>query len=250
MMAKAKGTGKPKKKALPKQKTGGVQAGKSTGKAKAEPKPKKGPAREPTSKELQYALVTLKRQNVTLKAQLDAVTKTSKAQQKRIASLEGKMETRAKREEMFMSALELKPQSKKGDKGAIGKLGQSVLAADEHILKMGKRMENMLSALKNHREYLIRLNKKVYKVDPMKRIGMELGIMNNTLSIMAISGFNIDKALFGDMRGIRKMMEKEDADIAKVQKRMAGFKRKFDEELEKFDLDSVFKKSEHIPGYR
>jgi len=222
----------------------------STKPARKEAKAPKAPAREPTTKELKRQLDNLRKQNEKLLGQLDAVTKKSRDQQKRIASLEGKMETRVKREDILMAAMELKPRSKKGDRGAVGRLSQSLIATDDHVLSMGKRIENMLSALKNHREYLIRLNKKVYKVDPVKKIEMELGIMRNTLSIMAISGFNIDKALFGDMRGIKKMMEKEDADLSKVQKRMAGFKRKFEDELEKFDLESIFKKSEHIPGYR
>jgi hypothetical protein len=66
---------------------------------------------------------------------------------------------------------------------------------------------------------------------------------------MALSGFNIDKALFGDMKKINKMMEKEDADLVKIQKRMAGFRKKFEEEMEKFDFESIFKKAD-IPGYR
>ncbi len=210
----------------------------------------KATVKEPTVKELQIQLDRLKAQNERLKEKLDSISKTSGAQQKQIASLLGKMETRTKREDIIMTALELKPKSRKGDKGAIGRVSQSLLTTDEHVLSMGKRVENMLSALKNHREYLIRLNKKVYKVDPKEKIKLELGIMNNTLSIMALSGFDINKALFGDMRGIHKMMEKEDADLAKVQKRMAGFKRKFEEEMQRFDLDSIFKKSDHIPGYR
>jgi hypothetical protein len=115
---------------------------------------------------------------------------------------------------------------------------------------MGKRIENMLTALKNHREYLIRLNKKVYKVDPIKKIEMELAIINNTLLIMGLSGFDINRALFGDMKGIQKMMAKEDADLAKVQKRMAGFRKKYEDEMQRFDVESIFKKSVHIPGYR
>lgn len=206
--------------------------------------------KDPSPDALQRELARLKEQNARLKKDLTNITKASKVQLKRIASLEGKMETRLKREDILMAALGLRPQAKKGEKGAIGDITQSILKVDEHILSMGKRMENMLSALKNHREYLIRLNKKVYKVDPVKRIEMEIEIMSNTLSIMALSGFDINKSLFGEMKRVNKMLEKEDADLSKIQKRMATVKRKFDEDMERFDFESIFRKSDHIPGYR
>ena len=207
---------------------------------------KKAPSLDILHRELE----NLKKQNARLKKDLANITRVSKAQIKKIASLEGKMETRMKREDILMAALGLRPQSKKGENGAIGDLTQSILKVDEHILSMGKRMENMLSALKNHREYLNRLNKKVYKVDPVKRIEMEIEIMSNTLSIMALSGFDINKALFSEMKRVNKMLEKEDADLSKIQKRMATIKRKFDEDMERFDFESIFRKSDHIPGYR
>jgi chromosome segregation ATPase len=229
--------------------------GKAKSKKKRSTSPKKAPRNdrattEPSAKELARELENLKRQNAGLKRDLANITKTSKAQVKRIASLEGKMETRVKREDILMTALGLRPQTKKGEKGSIDDLTQSILKVDEHILNMGKRMENMLSALKNHREYLIRLNKKVYKVDPVKRIEMEIEIIGNTLSIMALSGFDINKGLFGEMKRVNKMLEKEDADLSKIQKRMATIKRKFDEDMERFDFESIFRKSDHIPGYR
>jgi hypothetical protein len=219
------------------------------GKKTARKKAKTGKA--PSSlNALQRELVSLKKQNTSLKNDIANITKTSKAQFKRIASLEGKMETRLKREDLLMAALGLRPQAKKGEKGAIGDLTQSILKVDEHILSMGKRIENMLSALKNHREYLIRLNKKVYKIDPVKQIQMEIALKRNTLHIMALSGFDINKSLFEEMKRVTKMLEKEDADLSKIQKRMATIKRKFDEDMERFDFESIFRKSDHIPGYR
>jgi len=211
-------------------------------------KPQARPAQKP--RDPLREVERLKAGNAGLLREMAAMKKGSKAQAKRLAALEKKMDTRAKREEILMAALGLKPQAKKGELGAIGNLHSSVLKVDETILSMGKRMENMLSALKNHREYLIRLNKKVYKVEPVKRIEMEIEIMSNTLSIMALSGFDINKSLFGEMKRVNKMLEKEDADLSKIHKRMATVKRKFDEEMERFDFESIFRKSDNIPGYR
>jgi chromosome segregation ATPase len=221
------------------------------GKGKKTARKKANTGQTPTSLDaLNRELEKLKKQNAQLREDMEGITRASKAQLKKIASLEGKMETRTKREDLLMAAMGLRPQAKKGEKGAIGDLTQSILKVDEHILSMGKRMENMLSALKNHREYLIRLNKKVYKVDPVKEIEMKLDIMRNTLSIMALSGFDINKGLFSEMKRVNKMLEKEDADLSKIQKRMVTVKRKFDEDMERFDFESIFRKSDHIPGYR
>jgi len=214
--------------------------------AKRKPKKRARKAAKPKDTRLEH----LRKENATLRRELADLRKSSAAHSKRLASLEKKMMTRAKREDIFMTALDLRPQSKKGEKGAISGLTASVLKVDEAVLSMGKRMENMLSALKNHREYLIRLNKKVYRVDPVKRIEMQLEIMKATLSIMALSGFDINKSLFSEMKKVNKMLEKEDADIAKVHKRMATVKRKYEEEMERFDFESIFKKADNIPGYR
>lgn len=213
--------------------------------ARAKPKAKPTGAKDPLK-----TLDKLAKENARLKTELASLKKSSQSQVRRIESLEKKMLTRTKREDILMAALGLRAQSKKGEKGAINDLTQSLLKSDEHILSMGKRLENMLTALKNHREYLIRLNKKVYKVDPVKRIEMQLDIMGNTLSIMALSGFDINKSLFSEMKKINKMLEKEDADLSKIQKRMATVRRKFDEDMERFDFESIFRKSDHIPGYR
>jgi hypothetical protein len=210
----------------------------------ASKKPRKRTARPPLDP------AGLKKENACLARELAALKNASKAQSRRLAALEKEMRTRAKREELLMAALGLHTHPRRGDVGTIESLTASVLKTDESVLAMGKRIENMLSALKNHREYLIRLNKKVYKIDPAKKIEMQLETMRNTLSIMALSGFDINKSLFGEMKRINKMLEKEDADLSKVQKRMATVKRKFDEDMERFDFESIFRKSDHIPGYR
>jgi hypothetical protein len=74
--------------------------------------------------------------------------------------------------------------------------------------------------------------------------------MNNTLSIMALSGFDINKTLFNDVKKLRQMMEKKDVELSKLKKRLERLERKFEDEMERFDFESIFQKSEDIPGYR
>ena len=229
---------------------------KKTAQKKAEPKvskPKpeaKSSSPEPTLKSLQKSLEKLQRENNKLKDEIKSLKDTGREQKKQLKSLEGKMETRTKREEVIMDSIGINSRTKKGQKSAITELKSSLIKTDEHLLKFNKRMENVLSAIKNHREYLIRLNKRVYKEDPVKLIDMELDVMCNTLNVMALSGFSIDKGLFNDVKKIRKLMEKKDFELSKVKKRMSTFTRKFDDEMERFDMESIYKKAEHIPGYR
>ena len=223
----------PKKKAAPK---------------KVESKP--APKAEPTLKGLQRTMEKLERENTKLKDEIKALKDTGREQKKQLKSLTSKMDTRVKREEVVMSVLDINSRTKKGHRSAVSDLNSSLIKTDEHLLKMSKRMENVLSAIKNHREYLIRLNKRVYKEDPVKLIDMELDVMCNTLNVMALSGFSIDKALFNDVKKIRKLMDKKDIELSKIKKRMSTFTRKFDDEMERFDFESIYKKAEHIPGYR
>ena len=211
---------------------------------------KKTTSDEPSPRQMSKAIEKLEKRNEKLEKEMKQLKETNREQKKQIRSLEGKMETRIKREEVLMAALDLHSRSQKGHRGAVGDLNQSIIKTDEHLLKLNKRMENVLSAIKNHREYLIRLNKRVYKEDPVKLIDLELDVMANTLNVMALSGFSIDKGLFNDVKKIKDMMDKKDLELAKLKKRMSTFTRKFDDELERFDFESIYKKAEHIPGYR
>ncbi len=234
------------KKAISTKKSAPKKAAPKKAAKKMEPKPKP----EPTLKGLQRTMEKFERQNAKLKEEIKTLKDTSREQKKQLKSLESKMETRTKREEVVMSTLDINSRTKKGHRSAVSDLNSSLIKTDEHLLKLSKRMENVLSAIKNHREYLIRLNKRVYKEDPVKLIDMELDVMCNTLNVMALSGFGIDKGLFNDVKKIRKLMDKKDIELSKIKKRMSTFTRKFDDEMERFDFESIYKKAEHIPGYR
>ena len=192
----------------------------------------------------------VEKDNSKLKDELKLAREKARDQAKHITGLEGRMATRGKREEVIMKALNITSRTRKGRAGVIEDLNRAILKTEEYLLHTGKRVYKILSAIKNHREYLIKLNKKVHKLDARKRIEMEVDIMNNTLSIMALSGFDINKSLFNDVKKIRKAMEKKDLELSKLKKRMERLESKFEDEMERFDYESIFKKSEDIPGYR
>jgi hypothetical protein len=202
------------------------------------------------NKEIMKILNKIEKENSIMKEELKTLKAKAKEQAKQVNSLVGRLETRVKREEVLMKALRLTSRSKKGEVGVIEDLNSSILKAEKYMLHMGKRIDNVLAAIKNHREYLIKLNKKVHKEDAKKNIEMEVDIINNTLSVMALSGFDINKALFSDVKRIRKMMEKKDVELPKLRKRKERLERKFEDEMERFDYESIHQKSKDIPGYR
>jgi hypothetical protein len=195
-------------------------------------------------------LKKIENQSEKLREEITDLKKKAREQTKQLNSLDNRLETRVKREEVIMKALRITSRTKKGEAGVIGELNSSILKAEKYMLHMGKRIDNVLAAIKNHREYLIKLNKKVHKEDAKKGIEMEVDIINNTLSVMALSGFDINKTLFSDVKRIRKMMEKKDVELTKLRKRKERLERKFEDEMERFDYESIYKKSEYIPGYR
>ena len=228
---------------------------KSKKKGSKAPKKKQAPAKKAQKNPLPkktspITLDKLEKENVKLKEERRALKTASREQKKFIANLEMRMETRIKREEVLMKAMGVSSRTKKGERGVIEDLNKSILKTEEYLLHMGKRIDNILAAMKNHREYLIKLNRKVYKIDAKKFMEIEIEIINNTLSIMAMSGFDINKSIFSDTKKLKTMLGKKDVELSKVKKRMERLESKFDDEMERFDYESIFKKKDDIPGYR
>jgi small-conductance mechanosensitive channel len=173
-----------------------------------------------------------------------------RAQQRRIQSLEARLTTRVKREEIILNAIGLAPgKVRPGETGHIGELQRILLKNEELLLSSNKRVESILTALKNHREVLIKLNKRVYKEGARDQMKLELAVMGNTLSLLGMGGFEFDSSIPEEIRRIRAMLEKEDAELSKVRKRKETLDKKFESELQKFDVETVYKKKKDIPGY-
>jgi hypothetical protein len=174
----------------------------------------------------------------------------ARAQQNRIQSLEKRLDTRVRREEAVLGVLGLEPsRMRMGEKGTIGELQRILLKNEELLLSSNKRMESILTALKNHREVLIRLNKRVYKEGAREQMRLELAVMQNTLQLLGMGGFEFDQTLVGDIRRLKGLLEKDDAEMSKIRKRKETLDKKFETELQKFDLESAYQKKKDIPGY-
>ncbi len=191
----------------------------------------------------------LEREVAKLQRKLDRTHETVKGQGARVRSVEGKLETRTKREALVMEALGITHLSKEGDKGFLDDLNDSILRLEEYLLRTSERIDNNLQALNNHREFLVRMNKRVSKVGARERMQMGLSIMKNTLSILAMSGVSFDASLLKDIDDLMGDLDEEGEGLAELQKRKVKLDKKFDGELKKFDLESIWAKKTSLPGY-
>ena len=222
-------------------------------KAKAKPKTTPAPTKK---KDEDIDLKTISRQLVALDKSLEKLVQNvrdmkdeNRTNNKRLKSLETKLETRIKREELVMDTLGLNSRSKKGGKSEIRELNSSLIKSQEYLLNTGNRIDNILSAIKNHREFLVKLNRRVYKTNAREIIELQVDIISNSLTIMMLTGFDFDKSLIRDVDKLKKMMEAKEFELGKVKKKMTSLDKKFEEELERFDFKSIYEKKQNIPGY-
>ncbi len=118
------------------------------------------------------------------------MSKALKVQEKKIIDLSVKLDKLVKKETAIFRALGLPKNPKDKRKGRIEELQQSIINLEEYLLNTASRIDNILKVLKTHREFLMRVNKRVYKTDAKGKIKMELDIMKNTLSILTMNGID------------------------------------------------------------
>lgn len=184
-----------------------------------------------------------------LETSLIKVSEKVTRERKEARKLARKMETRIKREEIVMDALGMSSRTKKGDKASLGELNDSIVKLEEYLLRTSERIDNILNSLKNHREFLVRMNRKVYKVDTRERIGIELDIMKNTLAILAMGGVSFNESLLREIEKLRVASDDPSVSPADLRKSKEKLDKRFGNELDRYDLDTIWKRRKDIPGY-
>ena len=184
-----------------------------------------------------------------LRRQLRSVERRLEEQEERLKALRRLAEVSGRRQAVLFDALRLSDTAKRGDRGVIRELQDSVARLEDYLLKTADRIENILSALKQHRELLVTVNKRVLDVGTKDRIRLELDVMKNTLSILSLNGVEYDAVLIRDIEALRGKLRASE-DLAELERAKADLDKKFDGELKKFDLDAIWAKKKEIPGYR
>jgi len=168
----------------------------------------------------------------------------------RAARLEKAMAARERRERIAMDAMGLTPRARPGDRGRIGEVEKTVVHLQEYLLRTSERIDHILTALKEHREFLLQLDKRVLHQGTRDRIRLELDIMKNTLSILALAGVEVDDALLREIDKLKASASKAGEDVDGLRKTKEALDKRFEEELKRFDLGAIWAKRREIPGYR
>ncbi len=192
-----------------------------------------------------------------LQGRLDKVERRLKSIQKQLAeekkktrALERKLETRIKREGIMMDALRITTRTKKGEGGLMGDLNGAVMRLEEYLLRTSERIDNILNALKSHRDFLAKMSRKLNKVGTRERMVLELDIMRNTLWILGMNGVKIDIALVKEIETLRKDAGEDTTKVIDLKERKGSVDKKFDDELRRVDLEKISHRTADIPGYR
>jgi len=191
-----------------------------------------------------------------LQGRLDKVEGRLKSMQKQLAeekkktrALERKLETRIKREGIMMDALRITSRTKKGDGGLMGDLNGTVMRLEEYLLRTSERIDNILNALKGHRDFLVKMNRKLNKIGTRERMVLELDIMRNTLWILGMNGVKIDIALVREIETLRNDAGEDTTKVIDLKERKGSIDKKFDDELRRVDLEKISHRAADIPGY-
>src|SRR5207249_5439043 len=122
------------------------------------------------------------------------------------------------REGVVLGALGVGGRSKAGSKGRLGEVEASVVRLQEYLLRTSERIDHILTALKEHREFLGQLDKRVIQTGTRERIRLELDVMKNTLSILALAGVEVDDALPREIEKVRASVLKQAADLDEIRR--------------------------------
>jgi len=199
--------------------------------------------RDPGSAEI------LQRELAAVHRQLQRLERAVLEQDARLRTLARSSEGGARRQAVVYEALQLGEKAKKGERGVIRELQDSVERLEDYLLKTADRIETILSALKQHRELLVNVNKRVLDLGTKDRIRLELDVMKNTLSILSLNGVEFDGALVKEIDSLRARVRQSE-DLAQLEQAKVELDKKFDGELKKFDLDAIWSRKKEIAGYR
>jgi chromosome segregation ATPase len=195
-------------------------------------------------------IASLEGQIERLARAIDSVEARLAVERDRAKRMEKELASHARREKAVLTALRLSPRSKAGAKGRLGELEATVVGLQEYLLRTSDRIDKILTALKEHREFLGEIDRRVVQTGTRERIRLELDVMKNTLSILALAGVEVDDALPRDIERLRANAVKDDADLSELRRTKDALDKRFDEELKRFDLETIWSKKREIPGYR
>jgi len=171
--------------------------------------------------------------------------------EERLARIEKELAALRERQDVLFAALGFGTRTRKGDRGTVGELNDAVLKIQDYLLRTSERLDNILGTLKNHRELLEKMSRRVYQTGTRERIRLELDIMKTTASVLALNGVELDEGVLAEIDKLKATTAKEDTDILALRRLKEKLDKRFDGEVGKFDLTAIYKtRNRQIAGYR
>ena len=196
-----------------------------------------------------HGVGSLEKELSALHRRLEILDRRVRDQDQKLKALARASDANVRRQAVVVEALRLGETPRKGDRGVVRDLQDSVDRLEDYLLKTADRIETIFSALKQHRELLVTVNKRLLDAGTKDRIRLELDVMKNTLSILSLNGVEYDAALVKEIDTLRGRLRQSD-DLVQLERAKADLDKKFDGELKKFDLEAIWARKKEIPGYR
>lgn len=170
-------------------------------------------------------------------------------QEDAVRDLAGEMEFRRETERILTGALGLESDAKVGDRGTLEDMDDSILRLEDYLLALGERVQRMLTMLQDHRELLDDVQKSVLGQGRRDRMRLELDIMMNSISILAMAGIEIDPSIPAELDELRKSVLDGGVELEGLREKKKELNRRLEGEIKRYDLDKLFSRRKNIPGY-
>lgn len=181
--------------------------------------------------------------------QIERIVIKLEKQTDQIKVLAKKMDTRHRREEVIMAALDIRPTSNVGERGSLEDIDDSILRLEDYLLAMGERVQRILEMLQGHREFLDQVDESVVQSGRRERMRLELNILLNSISILAMAGIEIDPSIPAEVDELRRSMQDNGEELEGVRSRKQELEQRLEGAIKKYDLSQLFAKKKDIPGY-
>lgn len=198
---------------------------------------------------LEERLFALERDLSRVDEKLDRLLGELERAQLERARLIREMHAREARETLLLAALDLSPDAEIGDRGILEEMDDSILRAEDYILAMGERVQRVLTMLQEHKDVLDQVGEKVVTKGERVRTRLELDIAMNSISILALTGVQIDPSIPAEMEKLRTELA-EGENLSQIRTRKEELVKQLEGEIQKYDLDRLFARKADLPGYR
>ncbi len=184
-----------------------------------------------------------------LEGRLEKLLLKLEKQDSTLRELSKEKESRDKAEAVLRAALGLGADAAVGDRGTLDDMDDSILRLEDYLLALGERVQKMLTMLQDHKELLDDVQRSVLGKGRRDRMRLELDIMMNSISILAMAGIEIDPSIPAELDELRRSVLDSKEEIEGLRRRQRELNRRLEGDIKKYDLDKLYSRRKQIPGY-